>query len=116
MTKRLAGFLFVGLCLLFLLPAPARAQATGAMTGVVTDSSGGILPGVTAMHAAAARIGAPLGHDFCAISLSDNLKPWAVVVRRLEAAARYRPAPRSPACGSGGRAPGEHPRPRPSAR
>jgi precorrin-3B C17-methyltransferase len=46
-----------------------------------------ILPGVTAMHAAAARLGAPLGHDFCAISLSDNLKPWAVVVRRLEAAA-----------------------------
>jgi precorrin-3B C17-methyltransferase len=44
-------------------------------------------PGVTAMQAAAARLGAPLGHDFCAISLSDNLKPWAIVERRLRAAA-----------------------------
>jgi precorrin-3B C17-methyltransferase len=43
-----------------------------------------ILPGVTAMLAVAARIGAPLGHDFCAISLSDNLKPWDVITRRLE--------------------------------
>ena len=40
-----------------------------------------------AMQAAAARLGAPLGHDFCAISLSDNLKPWAIVARRLSAAA-----------------------------
>ncbi len=46
-----------------------------------------IVPGVTAMLAAASRLGAPLGHDFCAISLSDNLKPWAVVLRRLELAA-----------------------------
>ncbi len=46
-----------------------------------------VVPGVTAMHAAAARLGAPLGHDFCAISLSDNLKPWAVIARRLAAAA-----------------------------
>jgi precorrin-3B C17-methyltransferase len=46
-----------------------------------------ILPGVSAMQAAAARLGAPLGHDFCAISLSDNLKPWNVVVRRLGCAA-----------------------------
>jgi len=46
-----------------------------------------IVPGVTAMLAVAARIGAPLGHDFCAISLSDNLKPWDLVLRRLEAAA-----------------------------
>ncbi|MDQ6434429.1 precorrin-3B C(17)-methyltransferase [Mesorhizobium sp. LHD-90] len=46
-----------------------------------------IVPGVTAMLAVAARIGAPLGHDFCAISLSDNLKPWDVVERRLVAAA-----------------------------
>ncbi len=43
-------------------------------------------PGVTAMLAAAARVGAPLGNDFCAISLSDNLKPWAVVEERLRAA------------------------------
>jgi precorrin-3B C17-methyltransferase len=46
-----------------------------------------VKPGVTAMQAAAARLGAPLGHDFCAISLSDNLKPWAIVERRLRAAA-----------------------------
>jgi precorrin-3B C17-methyltransferase len=46
-----------------------------------------VLPGITAMLAAAARIGAPLGHDFCAISLSDNLKPWALVERRLDAVA-----------------------------
>ena len=46
-----------------------------------------VVPGVSAMQAAAARLGAPLGHDFCAISLSDNLKPWAVVERRLKAAA-----------------------------
>jgi precorrin-3B C17-methyltransferase len=38
------------------------------------------------MQAAAARAGAPLGHDFCAISLSDNLKPWAIIERRLKAA------------------------------
>jgi precorrin-3B C17-methyltransferase len=44
-------------------------------------------PGVTAMLAAAARIGAPLGHDFCAISLSDNLKPWAMIEKRLRLAA-----------------------------
>jgi precorrin-3B C17-methyltransferase len=46
-----------------------------------------VVPGVTAMLAVAARVGAPLGHDFCAISLSDNLKPWDVVERRLDAAA-----------------------------
>lgn len=45
------------------------------------------LPGVSAMQAAAALAGAPLGHDFCAISLSDLLTPWAVIERRLKAAA-----------------------------
>jgi precorrin-3B C17-methyltransferase len=45
------------------------------------------VPGITAMLAVAARIGAPLGHDFCALSLSDNLKPWALIERRLDAAA-----------------------------
>lgn len=45
------------------------------------------VPGVTAMLAVAARIGAPLGQDFCAISLSDNLKPWDLIERRLDAAA-----------------------------
>jgi precorrin-3B C17-methyltransferase len=46
-----------------------------------------IVPGVTAMLAVAARVGAPLGHDFCALSLSDNLKPWELIERRLDAAA-----------------------------
>ena len=46
-----------------------------------------ILPGITAMLAAAARLGAPLGHDFCAINLSDNLKPWALIENRLRLAA-----------------------------
>lgn len=47
-----------------------------------------ILPGITAMLAAAARLGAPLGHDFCAINLSDNLKPWDLVEHRLRLAAQ----------------------------
>jgi precorrin-3B C17-methyltransferase len=46
-----------------------------------------IIPGITAMLAVAARIGAPLGHDFCTLSLSDNLKPWTVIEKRLDAAA-----------------------------
>lgn len=46
-----------------------------------------VLPGISAMMAAAARAGAPLGHDFCAINLSDNLKPWDLVERRLGLAA-----------------------------
>ncbi len=61
-----------------------------------------VMPGVSAMQAAAARLGAPLGHDFCAISLSDNLKPWEVIERRLTAAAQgdfviafYNPASRA---------------------
>ena len=47
-----------------------------------------ILPGITAMLAVAARLGAPLGHDFCALSLSDNLKPWDLIERRLTLAAQ----------------------------
>ncbi|NIJ33552.1 precorrin-3B C(17)-methyltransferase [Sphingomonas oligoaromativorans] len=47
-----------------------------------------VLPGITAMLAAAARAGAPLGHDFCAINLSDNLKPWPLIERRLRLAAQ----------------------------
>lgn len=47
-----------------------------------------ILPGITAMLAAAARLGAPLGHDFAAINLSDNLKPFALVEQRVLAAAQ----------------------------
>ncbi len=58
-------------------------------------------PGVSALQAAAARAGAPLGHDFCAVSLSDLLTPWPVIERRLRAAAEgdfvvalYNPASR----------------------
>jgi len=47
-----------------------------------------VLPGITAMLAASARAGAPLGHDFCAINLSDNLKPWSVIENRLKLAAQ----------------------------
>ena len=61
-----------------------------------------VVPGITAMLALAARIGAPLGHDFCAMSLSDNLKSWDVIERRLDAAANagfvialYNPASRA---------------------
>lgn len=61
-----------------------------------------VIPGVSAMQAAAARLGAPLGHDFCAISLSDNLKPWEAIEKRLEHAAKgdfvialYNPASRA---------------------
>lgn len=46
-----------------------------------------VLPGISAMLAASARLGAPLGHDFCCINLSDNLKPWGVIERRLQLAA-----------------------------
>ncbi len=45
-----------------------------------------VLPGITAMLAASAKAGAPLGHDFCAINLSDNLKPWALIEKRLRLA------------------------------
>jgi cobalt-precorrin 5A hydrolase/precorrin-3B C17-methyltransferase len=47
-----------------------------------------VCPGISAMQAAAAQVGAPLGHDFCAISLSDILKPWEVIAQRLSAAAQ----------------------------
>ena len=61
-----------------------------------------VLPGLTAAQAVASRIGAPLGHDYCVLSLSDRLKPWEVISERLEAAAKadlalaiYNPASRS---------------------
>jgi precorrin-2 C20-methyltransferase / precorrin-3B C17-methyltransferase len=61
-----------------------------------------VLPGVTAAQAVAARAGAPLGHDYCVISLSDRLKPWDVIAGRIEHAAAadfvlalYNPASRS---------------------
>ena len=59
-----------------------------ALEGEGSDPDIRILPGITAMLAAAARAGAPLGHDFCAINLSDNLKPMALIEHRLRHAAR----------------------------
>lgn len=76
----------------------------------VVDEPGGkycqtavrVVPGLSAMQAAAARVGAPLGHDFCVLSLSDQLKPWEIIERRLDAAgaadlvlALYNPASRT---------------------
>jgi precorrin-2 C20-methyltransferase / precorrin-3B C17-methyltransferase len=76
----------------------AAEQATNGEGGVEVR----VVPGLSAMQAAAARVGAPLGHDFCVISLSDQLKPWEVIERRLEAAgaadlalALYNPASRT---------------------
>ena len=46
-----------------------------------------VVPGLTAAQAVASRAGAPLGHDFCTLSLSDRLKPWDVIAARLAAAA-----------------------------
>jgi precorrin-2 C20-methyltransferase/precorrin-3B C17-methyltransferase len=46
-----------------------------------------VLPGLTAAQAVASRVGAPLGHDYCVLSLSDRLKPWEIIERRLAAAA-----------------------------
>ena len=46
-----------------------------------------LVPGITALNSTASLVGAPLGHDFCAISLSDLLTPWPIITRRIEAAA-----------------------------
>jgi precorrin-3B C17-methyltransferase len=61
-----------------------------------------VVPGITAVLAAAARVGAPLGSDFCVLNLSDNLKPWALIEKRLRLAAEadfvialYNPASRA---------------------
>ncbi|HVV12920.1 precorrin-2 C(20)-methyltransferase [Amycolatopsis sp.] len=61
-----------------------------------------VIPGVTAAQAAASRVGAPLGHDYCVLSLSDRLKPWEIIEKRLDAAgaadlalAIYNPASRT---------------------
>ncbi|PSJ55873.1 precorrin-3B C(17)-methyltransferase [Kumtagia ephedrae] len=67
--------------------AAAVCEAIEAGPAAWRDLDITIVPGVTAMLAVAARAGAPLGHDFCAISLSDNLKPWDVIEHRLTAAA-----------------------------
>lgn len=65
---------------------------TGSSGAHVSDSASRVeitvAPGISALQAAAARAGAPLGHDFCAISLSDLLTPWDLIERRLHAAAQ----------------------------
>ena len=61
--------------------APTSSRAAWSSVEVV------VLPGVSAAQSAASRAGAPLGHDFCVISLSDNLKPWSIIEQRLDAAA-----------------------------
>jgi precorrin-2 C20-methyltransferase/precorrin-3B C17-methyltransferase len=73
-------------------------QGNGRYAGVEVR----VIPGLSAMQAAAARVGAPLGHDFCVLSLSDIMKPWEIVERRLRAAgeadlvlALYNPASRA---------------------
>ncbi|MFC5829614.1 precorrin-3B C(17)-methyltransferase [Nonomuraea insulae] len=80
-----------------------------AMASAVLEAADGfpgvpvrVVPGLTAAQAVASRVGAPLGHDYCVLSLSDLLKPWEVVADRLSAAARadlvlaiYNPASRS---------------------
>jgi cobalt-precorrin 5A hydrolase/precorrin-3B C17-methyltransferase len=68
--------------------AGVYGMASPALAEVTADVEVIAVPGVTAALAAAALLGAPLGHDHCAISLSDLLTPWAVIAARLEAAAR----------------------------
>jgi precorrin-3B C17-methyltransferase len=67
--------------------AAAVMEALAALPVERRDLDLTVHPGVSAMQAAAARLGAPLGGDFCAINLSDNLKPWHLVEKRLAAAA-----------------------------
>jgi len=64
--------------------AAAVFEALEAWDGVKVEIE--VHPGVTAMLAAAARLGAPLGHDFCAINLSDNLKPFSLIEKRVRLA------------------------------
>ena len=82
--------------------ATAVLEALEAGNGQFANVDLRVVPGLSAMHAAAARVGAPLGHDFAVISLSDQRKPWEVVERRLDAAgaadlalALYNPASRT---------------------
>ena len=85
---------------------PGIFAMAAAVLEALDEDGGGVevrvVPGLSAMQAAAARVGAPLGHDFCVLSLSDQLKPWDVIERRLEAAgaadlalALYNPASRT---------------------
>ncbi len=82
--------------------ASAVLEVLHSETGALAHVPVRVVPGLSAMQAAAARVGAPLGHDFAVISLSDILKPWEVIERRLAAAsaadfalALYNPASRT---------------------
>jgi precorrin-2 C20-methyltransferase/precorrin-3B C17-methyltransferase len=82
--------------------ASAVFEALEDSDGELAEVEVRVVPGLSAMQAAAARVGAPLGHDFAVVSLSDLRKPWAVIERRLEAAgvadlvlALYNPASRT---------------------
>jgi precorrin-2 C20-methyltransferase/precorrin-3B C17-methyltransferase len=82
--------------------ASAVLEALDAQDGPLADVEVRVVPGLSAMQVVAARVGAPLGHDFAVVSLSDILKPWSVIERRLEAAgvadlvlALYNPASRT---------------------
>jgi precorrin-2 C20-methyltransferase/precorrin-3B C17-methyltransferase len=65
----------------------ASAVLQAADEGGYGDVDVRVVPGLTAAQAVASRVGAPLGHDFCVLSLSDRLKPWDVIAERLRAAA-----------------------------
>ncbi|MFH8787962.1 precorrin-2 C(20)-methyltransferase [Streptomyces roseoverticillatus] len=67
--------------------AMATAVLEVASEGPYLDIPVRVVPGMTAAHAAASRAGAPLGHDYAVISLSDRLKPWEVIAERLRSAA-----------------------------
>jgi precorrin-2 C20-methyltransferase/precorrin-3B C17-methyltransferase len=82
--------------------AMASAVIEVAAESRYADVEVNIVPGLTAAQAVASLVGAPLGHDFCILSLSDRLKPWSIVERRLTAAAEadlviaiYNPASKS---------------------
>jgi precorrin-2 C20-methyltransferase/precorrin-3B C17-methyltransferase len=82
--------------------ATAVLEAVESGNGQFANVELRVVPGLSAMHAAAARVGAPLGHDFAVISLSDQRKPWEIIERRLDAAgaadfalALYNPASRT---------------------
>ncbi|MEX3613541.1 MAG: precorrin-3B C(17)-methyltransferase [Burkholderia gladioli] len=72
----------------FAMAAAVLEALDGAGEPAWDDVALEVVPGVSAAFATAAEAGAPLGHDFCVISLSDNLKPWGVIEERLALAAR----------------------------
>ncbi len=71
----------------FAMAAAVFEAIEGDTAGHWSDVPVTVHPGITAAQALAARAGAPLGNDFCIMSLSDNLKPWDLIVRRLHLAA-----------------------------